>query len=173
MSDEITKYRCDKCDKLLPAQIRWMGISICEGCLDKHYSEKKEEDVNTPQTDPKGAAGKMKDQLQLIPTILERETAKALDNGAKKYQPFNWRFSKVESMTYIGAIRRHLNAYFDGEELDPESGAHHLGHIAANCAILLDAAEQRTLEDNRPGRRISLKDQPPASPGSHPDPSAS
>ena len=112
--------------------------------------------IHQPPLDPKGAAGKLKPQLQLIPPVINLEMAKALDYGVHRagpngvgYGPWNWRNANVESMTYVGAIRRHLDAYLDGQDLD-ESGAHHLGHIAASCAILLDAAKFGTLVDNRP-----------------------
>ena len=100
--------------------------------------------------DPKGEAGKAKSQLQLIPPSFNRETAKALACGAAKYGPWNWRQNKVELMTYLGAMRRHIDAVMSGEDLDPESGAHHLGHVAAGCAIVIDAAEHGQLIDNRP-----------------------
>lgn len=99
--------------------------------------------------DPKGEAGAKKPQLQLIPPVLGVETAKALVNGAK-YGPWNWRHTPVEMMTYIGAMKRHIDALIDGEDIDPESGAHHLGHVAAGCGIVLDARKHGTLVDNRP-----------------------
>jgi len=101
-------------------------------------------------SDPKGEAGKAKSQLQLLPPSFNRETAKALACGSKKYGPWNWRTDKVELMTYLGAMRRHIDAMMSGEDLDPESGAHHLGHVAAGCAIVIDAAEHGQLIDNRP-----------------------
>lgn len=101
-------------------------------------------------TDPKKAAGEQKPQLQLIPPALNRETALALTLGASKYGPWNWRQNRVEMMTYLGAIRRHIDCVINSEDIDPESGAHHLGHIAAGCGIILDALEHGTLEDNRP-----------------------
>ncbi len=104
--------------------------------------------------DPKGAAGKLKPQLQFIPPRLDEETSKALVDG-HKYGPWNWRDNKVEYMTYLGAMKRHINKLLsraDEGDIDP-SGAHHLGHIAANCAILLDAEDQGTLVDNRPVNR--------------------
>ena len=99
--------------------------------------------------DPKGEAGAKKPQLQLIPPVLGVETAKALVNGAK-YGPWNWRHTPVEMMTYLGAMKRHIDALIDGEDIDPESGAHHLGHVAAGCGIVLDARKHGTLVDNRP-----------------------
>lgn len=112
--------------------------------------------ANTKPLDPKGDAGKKKPQLQLIPPVLNRETAKALAFGAyhptKNYGPWNWREEKIEIMDYIGAIRRHIDCILEGEDIDLESGAHHLGHIAANCGIVLDAQKHGTLVDNRPNK---------------------
>lgn len=100
--------------------------------------------------DPKGLAGAAKPQLQLVPPVLTRETAKALALGAAKYGPWNWRENKVEMMTYLGAMKRHIDAIIEGEDIDPESGASHLGHVAAGCGIVLDAAAHGQLIDNRP-----------------------
>jgi hypothetical protein len=44
---------------------------------------------------------------------------------------------------------RHLNAWRDGEDVDPESGRSHIAHIAASCNILLDAEHCGTLQDER------------------------
>lgn len=104
--------------------------------------------------DPKGKAGKLKPQLQLIPPALNEEVAGALALGSVKYGPWNWRENKVEMMTYIGAMRRHLDAVIEGEDMDPESGFSHLGHVAAGCAIVLDAKKHGMLIDNRPGAQL-------------------
>lgn len=103
----------------------------------------------TPE-DPKGIAGLAKPQLQLVPPVINTAMAAALKIGADKYGPWNWRTNQVEIMTYLGAMRRHIDAVLEGEDLDPESGAHHLGHVAAGCAIVLDARAHGTLVDNRP-----------------------
>jgi hypothetical protein len=102
--------------------------------------------------DPKGQAGAAKTQLQLVPPVLSAEAAKALALGAAKYGPWNWRENRVELMTYLGAMKRHIDAIIDGEDIDPESGAFHLGHVAAGCGIVLDARRHGTLIDNRPPR---------------------
>lgn len=105
---------------------------------------------DVPGPDPKGAAGLLKTQLQLIPPAFNVEVAKALQNGSSKYGPWNWRQSRVEVMTYIGAMRRHIDAFLNGEDIDPDSGAHHLGCVAASAAIVIDAAQFGSLIDNRP-----------------------
>lgn len=100
--------------------------------------------------DPKGKAGKLKPQLQLLPPVFLVATAKVLEHGVKKYGKYNWRASKVECQTYVGAMLRHLLAWQEGEDLDPESKESHLAHVAASVAILLDAQKHGTLIDNRP-----------------------
>lgn len=69
--------------------------------------------------------------------------------GAEKYGERNWVQNKVQTNTYISAMLRHIAAYKEGEDLDPESGISHLGHVMAGCAILLDAQKAGTLVDNR------------------------
>ena len=100
--------------------------------------------------DPKASQAVQKPQLQLIPPALNEETAKALMRGAKKYGFFNWRENKVEMMTYLGAMKRHIDCLIEGEDIDPDTGAHHLGCVAAGCGIVLDARKHGTLVDNRP-----------------------
>lgn len=104
-----------------------------------------------PGADPKQVAGDKKDQLQLLPPEFLRKTANVLKLGADKYGVYNWRHSDgIKAMTYVGAIMRHLMQFVDGEDVDEESGISHIAHIAATCAIMLDASEYSNLEDNRP-----------------------
>ena len=100
---------------------------------------------------PKQAYGDKKVQLQLVPRALMLPVAQALKNGADKYGAWNWRENPVEAMTYVAAILRHLYDWVEGEEVAPDSMVHHLGHLAASVAILLDAQATGNLIDNRPG----------------------
>lgn len=99
--------------------------------------------------DTKGEVGKSKPQLHLIPRVSLEAQAGALELGRHKYGESNWRYNTVCQSTYISAIMRHTAALQDGEDLDPESGISHLGHIMAGCAIILDAAKCGTLVDDR------------------------
>jgi len=103
----------------------------------------------TTINDPKGEAGSKKAPMWLLPPVALEQTAWVHKLGNDKYGPFNWRATGVCATTYVSAIMRHLNAWRDGEDLDPESGISHIAHIATSCNILLDAAACGTLQDDR------------------------
>lgn len=122
----------------------------CVAYCDKFPTHGTEPSVApTLGTDPKGQAGATKCPLWLIPPEPMEEAAWVHALGAKKYGPWNWRKNKVSASTYISAILRHLNAWRNGEDKDPESGRSHLAHIVASCFILMDAALFGNLVDDR------------------------
>ena len=105
--------------------------------------------------DPKGQAGSLKAPLGLVPPYAMEQTAWVHKLGAEKYGPWNWRETGVCASTYVNAILRHLNAWRDGESLDPESGITHLAHIACSANILMDAEVCGKLQDDRNKRPTS------------------
>lgn len=106
--------------------------------------------MNTDSTNPKDLIGQTKPQLHLVPPALTIHAAKAMENGAKKFGPYNWREKKVRMTVYISAAMRHLNSLLDGEDFASDSGVHHAAHAAACCGIILDALECKCLLDDRP-----------------------
>jgi len=74
-----------------------------------------------------------KPRLSLLPPEALEEIAKVLDFGAQKYGTYNWR-AGMEWTRVSSAGLRHIFAWIRGENLDPESGLHHLAH--AGCCIL-------------------------------------
>jgi hypothetical protein len=122
--------------------------------------------MNTPN-DPKGVIGATKTPLALIPPYAMEQTAWVHKLGAEKYGPYNWRATGVCATTYVAAIMRHLNAWRDGEDLDPESGISHIAHVACSCNILLDAQHCDTLQDDRyrkpEAKAEKVTEQPPES----------
>lgn len=101
-------------------------------------------------TNPKDIAAASKCPLWLVPPVADRAIAEVLAHGAAKYQPWNWRRDGIMASNYVSAIRRHLAAWLDGEDIDPESGLSHLAHIGATAAIMLDAESHGKLIDDRP-----------------------
>ena len=89
-------------------------------------------------TNPKDVIGAKKSPLHLLPGTVKVAVSYALGTGAAKYGRYNWRTQKIQSSMYEAAIERHLELYKDGEDLDPETGCHHLAHLIAGASILLD-----------------------------------
>lgn len=89
-----------------------------------------------------------KTDLSLVPLILIEATAQALQFGESKYGRYN--FTKgFENHRLIAACLRHVLAYQDGEDLDPESNLPHLGHAVACLGMLLECKKLGTLTDTR------------------------
>lgn len=111
--------------------------------------------MESPDNNPKTAEGRKKPQLQLVPPIAVQAESYAFLDGAEKYGPYNWRDEKVSISTYIAAARRHLDAFWDGENQVPDSanGCHHLAAVRACMAIILDAGVCSMLNDDRPKPR--------------------
>src|SRR5258708_3233118 len=102
-------------------------------------------------SNPKDSLGIKKVSISKLPAAGIIHGAHAMMHGAEKYGPFNWRGNAVVASIYVDAIMRHVMAWFDQrQEVAEDSGVHHLGHILANCAILLDALETGNLLDDRP-----------------------
>ncbi len=107
--------------------------------------------VGYPDNNPKTAEGAKKPDLSNIPPSAILALAGAMSLGAKKYGPFNWREHQISSSVYYSACMRHLMQWWDGEDIDPESGQTHLAHAMACLALTIDAGTLGKLNDNRPG----------------------
>jgi hypothetical protein len=105
--------------------------------------------LKPPNEDPKATFGRRKVRYFFVPSIFSAVVGIVMELGARKYGPFNWRKDPVKASDYIDAMHRHIEAWADGEDIDPESQVSHLGHISACCAILLDAEATGNLVDDR------------------------
>lgn len=103
-----------------------------------------------PDNNPKTGAGLKKPPVHLVPPSSILAEAEAFKLGAAKYGPYNWREKKVSASIYYAAALRHLQAWWDGQDNDEESGATHLGHAKACLGILIDGKSIDMLNDDRP-----------------------
>lgn len=89
-----------------------------------------------------------KPRTDLLPTAPLLAIAEVLGFGAKKYDAHNWR-GGIAYSRLIGAAMRHLLAYNDGEDKDPESGLSHLAHLGCCVVFLLEQEAKGTGLDDR------------------------
>ncbi len=95
--------------------------------------------VNENFNEVAGITGRKFDQdkntLELLPFDALEAVGRVLQHGKKKYSSNNWRGGMAWSRL-LGAALRHLFAWGQGEDQDPETGESHLAH-AACCVLFL------------------------------------
>jgi len=89
-----------------------------------------------------------KPPLDLLSRVALEETAKVMAFGAKKYAAHNWR-KGFDWNRPLAAAMRHIQAFNDGEDKDPESGLSHLAHAACCIMFLLEFEKTHPELDNR------------------------
>jgi len=105
--------------------------------------------VSDKPSNPKDLLGAKKVPYHLWPETATIQGTLALLEGALKYGRSNWRGVGVRASIYYDALRRHANAWFEGQDNDPDSGLDHLGHALACLAIIIDARAKGLLTDDR------------------------
>jgi Domain of unknown function (DUF5664) len=74
--------------------------------------------------------------MHLIPAEVVQELAAVLTRGAQKYGARNWEQGLTYSSTF-DSLQRHLWAWWNGQDVDDESGLSHLTHALCNVAFLV------------------------------------
>lgn len=102
------------------------------------------------ETNPKDAVGVKKGYLSVIPLTVLYELGLAMLEGARKYGRHNYRISGVRGSVYFDAAHRHLAAWFEGEDTDPDSGLSHITKAIASLTVLRDSMIRKNWIDDRP-----------------------
>lgn len=105
---------------------------------------------STKPTNPKDAVGVKKVPLSTVSCPVIMEMALSMQEGALKYGKHNWRAIGVRSSIYYDAAMRHLMAWWEGEDVDPDSGLSHVTKAMACLHVLRDSMIQGNLNDDRP-----------------------
>ena len=104
----------------------------------------------TKLSNPKDAIGVTKPPLSTVPATVTHEVGLALLEGALKYGRHNYRVIGVRASVYYDATMRHLNKWWEGQDIDPDSGMSHITKAIASLYVLRDAMIQDMLNDDRP-----------------------
>ena len=102
------------------------------------------------ETNPKDSVGIKKVPFSTIPTQVIAEVGVAMLEGARKYGRSNYRVVGIKASVYYDAALRHLMAYWEGENIDPDSGLSHVTKAIATLFVLRDAMLNDKCDDDRP-----------------------
>ena len=119
-------------------------------------------------SDTGGTKGSKLARYGQIPTHPLRLLAEHYGKGNEKYPTDpetgidNWRNGYDWNLSY-DALQRHANAFWGGEDIDPETGSPHLIAVAWHCFTMVEWARNEALTamyDNRQDPRDVLDDSP-------------
>lgn len=112
--------------------------------------------MSDKQTNPKDLIGVNKAPMSTVPANVMAELGVAMLEGASKYGRHNYRVAGVRASVYYDATIRHLFAWWEGEDLDPDSGMSHITKAIASLTVLRDAMIQGMSTDDRPPRSVPI-----------------
>ena len=101
-------------------------------------------------SNPKDAVGVLKVSLSYVPSTVLWELAVGMQEGGYKYGRHNYRSIGVRGSVYYDATMRHLMAWWEGEDTDPDSGLSHVTKAIASLVVLRDAMLLNKFVDDRP-----------------------
>lgn len=104
----------------------------------------------TKESNPKDAVGCKKVPLHGMPAPVLMECGLVKLHGDLKYGEYNWRDVGVRASIYYDALMRHMMAFWEGEDVDPDSGISHIAHAITGLAVLRDSMIQENWVDDRP-----------------------
>lgn len=111
-------------------------------------------DINS---DKRGSGARFnagKAPMELVPLSALEDCARVFGYGREKYAAWNWAKGMDWSVAYA-CLLRHMSAWFNGEDNDPESGLPHLGHAMCNLVMLSTFARTYPEGDDRPAQWLS------------------
>jgi hypothetical protein len=103
-------------------------------------------------SNPKDAIGSTKPPVANVPLSVISEVGMALAEGQYKYGGYNWRVIGVRASVYWDATFRHIKAWWEGEDTDPDSQLSHITKAISALVVLRDAMIQDNWNDDRPPR---------------------
>lgn len=101
-------------------------------------------------TNPKDAVGIRKVPMHVVSSPVIMEMALGMMEGARKYGAHNYRIAGVRASVYYDAAMRHLMAFWEGQDIDPDSGLSHVTKAMSCLHVLRDAMMNDMWDDDRP-----------------------
>jgi len=106
--------------------------------------------MNEKETNPKDSLGTKKAPLHSVPCGPLFELGLAMLEGGRKYGSHNYRSIGVRASVYYDAAMRHIMDWWEGQDIDPDSGEHHIIKAIATLFVLRDSMWMHNMIDDRP-----------------------
>jgi hypothetical protein len=101
-------------------------------------------------SNPKDSVGTKKVPFSTVSAPVIAEIGLAMLEGSRKYGRHNYRAIGVRASVYYDACLRHIMAWWEGEDVDPDSGLSHITKATACLVVLRDAMLLDKVVDDRP-----------------------
>lgn len=105
---------------------------------------------------PKDVVGSRKAPKSTVSVPVMAEVGVAMLEGALKYGRHNYRLSAIRSSIYYDAVNRHLDAWWEGQDIDPDSNLSHITKAIAALTVLRDAQITGKVIDDRPPCTVDI-----------------
>lgn len=106
--------------------------------------------LTSKDTNPKDAVATKKLSVSTVSMPVLAEVSIGMLEGARKYGRHNYRVAGVRASVYYDATQRHLMQWWEGEDIDPDSGLSHITKAITSLVVLRDAMIQNKWTDDRP-----------------------
>lgn len=106
--------------------------------------------TQTKLTNPKDIVGTRKAPMSTVPANVMAEVGVAMLEGACKYGRHNYRIAGVRASVYYDGTMRHLMDWWEGQDMDPDSGLSDITKAITSLVVLRDAMIQGMCTDDRP-----------------------
>lgn len=134
-----------------------LGVPICsereffENYIGRPLDWITKTEPNTKDTNPKDGFGVRKwRQYATVPVTVMWEVGVGMLEGAFKYGRHNYRVAGVRASVYVDAAKGHIDQWWEGEDIDKDSGLSHITKAICSLVVLRDAMIQNMLNDDRP-----------------------
>lgn len=106
--------------------------------------------LSEKETNPKDAMGMKKGPISTVSSMVLAEMGLGMAEGGLKYGRHNYRVSGIRASVYFDACFRHLNKWWEGEDIDADSGLNHITKALCSLSVLRDAMLSDMWTDDRP-----------------------
>lgn len=117
---------------------------------DSWRSAKAKTTAEVKETNPKDAVGVRKAPMSVLPRGVLYECGLGMLEGGRKYGRHNYRQAGIRASVYFDATMRHLDSWWEGEDIDPDSGMPHVVKAICSLLVLRDAQMNGLCADDRP-----------------------